>query len=112
MYFDLLFVNAYTNIDIGTSVEEYDALMSSGIMDVVCHTRDYERTYVIMEDVLADMRDDERIEMAVAHIVDIVDRNLTEITEVLVEQLKDLNIEQLLPEDMDLKDILKMIAKK
>lgn len=112
-------MRAYTDIEVAKDkekmIEEYDALMAAGLLSNISfqymNESEYHAVCNVLDNVVTELKENKTLEASVAKLADSIDQNMSELVEAIVEKIKVLELDALLPEDMNLTDVLKMLVK-
>jgi hypothetical protein len=94
-------------------MQEYDALCENGLIDVIIGSlRDeYENALMILDMLCNDVLADNSIEASVARLTQSVSENLDVLVGALTDKLEDFDIEKIIPKDLDLNKLTRLLNK-
>jgi hypothetical protein len=94
-------------------MQEYDALYENELLDAIIDTfrRDYEASLMVLDMMCDDMLADNSIEASVAKLAQGVSENLDVFVGALSDKIEDLDIEKIIPKDLDLNKLQGLLNK-
>jgi hypothetical protein len=111
------FIEAHTDLrfadDWSERMKEYDMLCENGFVEAIVNglKNDYEDSLFILDMMCSDMLADNSIEASVARLVQSVSENLDMFVGVLADKLEDFDIEKIIPKDLDLNKLQRLLNK-
>lgn len=105
---DLRFADSWTD-----KVQEYDALCENELLDAIICTfqRDYDASLDVLDMMCNDMLADNSIEASVAKLAQSISENLDVFVGALADKLENLDIEKIIPKDLDLNKLIRLLNK-
>lgn len=94
-------------------MQEYDALCENELIDAIIDTfrKDYEASLEVLDMICGDMIASNSIEASMAKLAMSVSENLDVFVGTLADKLKNFNIEKIIPKDLDLNKLQKLLDK-
>ena len=94
-------------------MQEYDELCENDLLDAIVDTfrKDYETSLEVLGMMCNDMLADNSIEASIARLVQSVSENLDAFVGTLSDDFGDFNIEKIIPKDLDLNKLQRMLNK-
>jgi hypothetical protein len=105
---DLRFADGWTN-----KMQEYDILCENELLDEIIDTfrKDYETSLEVLNMMCDDLIADNSIEASVAKLTQSISENLDVFVGTLTDKLENLDIEKIIPKDLDLNKLTKLLNK-
>lgn len=105
---DLRFADDWTE-----RMQEYDMLCENDLLDAVIDAfrKDYEVSLEVLDMMRADMLADNSIEASVARLSQSVSENLDIFVGTLSDKIEELDIEKIIPKDLDLNKLMGLLGK-
>lgn len=117
MAFTFSVIEAHTDLRFADNwddkAQEYDALCENELLDAIICTfqRDYGASLEVLDMICDDMLADNSIEASVAKLTQSVSENLDVFVGVLSDKLEKLDIEKIIPKDLDLNKLTRLLNK-
>jgi hypothetical protein len=94
-------------------MQEYDVLCENDLLNAIIDTfrRDYEASLEVIDMMRDDMLADNSIEASVAKLAQSVSENLDVFVGALADKLENLDIEKIIPKDLDLNKLQRLLNK-
>lgn len=111
IYFDMCILGAYTNLEIASDFDErvmqYDELCEYGYLTDIIYIfqDDYDITHTILENELEELLIQNSIDAQVVKIAN----KINSILDMITDKLNDIDFNSILPEGMDINELVKMI---
>lgn len=92
-------------------LQEYDLLYEAEMLDLVIDTfrKDYEESLSVLNMLCEDIIADNSVEASIAKLVSNLSDNLDMISVTLSDKIKDCDIEKIIPSDLDLNKLMKLL---
>lgn len=110
-------IEAHTDLrftdDWGDKMQEYDALCENDLIDAIVDTfrKDYEISLEILDMMCNDLLADNSIEASVAKVAQSISENLDVLVGTLSDKLEKVDIEKIIPKDLDLNKLKRLLNK-
>jgi hypothetical protein len=115
MTFIFAVIEAHTDLrfadDWSERMEEYDVLCENELFDAIIDTfrRDYQDSLEVLDMMYNDMLADNSIEASIAKLATSVSENLDVLVGTLADKLENLDIEKIIPKDLDLDKLMGLL---
>lgn len=115
--FTFVIIEAHTDLrfadDWPDKMQEYDLLCENDLLDAIIDTfrKDYETSLEIFSTMCDDMLADNSIEASVAKVAQSISENLDVFVGTLSDKLEQLDIEKIIPKDLDLNKLTRLLNK-
>lgn len=113
--FTFAMIEAHTNLRFADNwadkMQEYDALCENELLDVIIGTfrKDYYTSLEVLDMLCDDMLRDNSIEASVAKLAQNISENLDVLVGAFADNIEDLDIEKIIPRDLDLNKIAELL---
>jgi hypothetical protein len=110
-------IEAHTDLhftdDWSERMQEYDMLCENELLDAIIDTfrKDYDASWEVLDMMCNDMLEDNSIEASAARLVTSVADNLDVFVGTLADKLEELDIEKIIPKDLDLNKLMGLLSK-
>lgn len=110
-------LEAYTNLhftdDWSDKMQEYDMLCENDLLDKIIDTfrKDYEASLEVFDMMCEDMLADNAIEASIVRLATSITENLDVFVGALVDKIEELDIEKIIPNDLDLNKLTGLLNK-
>ena len=115
--FTFVVIEAHTDLcfsdDWKDKVQEYDLLCENDLLDAIICTfeKDYKASREILDMMCADILAENSLEASIAKLAQSVSENLDVFIGTLTDKLEDLDIEKIIPKDLDLNKLQRFLGK-
>ena len=118
-YLSFLFamVEAHTDLRFSDNwddkIQEYDELCESELLDAIIDAfrKDYEKSLGMLNMMCGDILADNSIEASVAKVAQSISENLDILTTTLTDKIESVDIEKIIPKDLDLDKLTGLLSK-
>jgi hypothetical protein len=110
-------IEAHTDLrfadDWSDKMQEYDMLCENDLLDEIIDTfrKDYEDSLDVLDMMCEDMLADNAIEASIARLATSIAENLDVFVGALADKLEELDIEKIIPKDLDLNKLMRLLNK-
>lgn len=117
MFFTFRMIEVHTDLRFADNwvdkMQEYDMLYENELLDAIIDTfrKDYEASLAVLNMMCDDLLADNSIEASVAKLAQSVSENLDMFVGVLSDKLENLDIEKIIPKDLDLNKLQRLLNK-